>query len=45
MAVVRYNLFFRIARIDGRLEYFYALFGEFSAFQTADQFFRLTGEH
>lgn len=45
MAVVRYDLFFRIACVNGRFEYFYTLFGEFSALQTADQFFCLTGEH
>lgn len=45
MTVVRHHLFFRIARVDGGLEYLHTLFGKLSALQAAYQLLRLSGEH
>lgn len=43
--VVADDIFVRVARVDGRLEYFHALLGELGATQAADEFFRLSRKH
>jgi hypothetical protein len=43
--VVRHHFLFRIACVDGRLEYLHSLTGEGGAFQAADQFFGLARKH